>query len=109
MTNFERIKKMNEQELAELIRTFIDCCCCPYTSKCNDTYEEEDCIKNLKEWLKSEYFLTFRDIKVGEKFKIENETYVKILECQRNGELINAVEINSGQLAKVSEDKEIVK
>ena len=110
MTNFERIKKMNEQELAELIETFIDCCNCPYTSKCDDEVgEKEDCIRNLERWLKSEYVLTFRDIKVGEKFKSEDETYIKILECQRNGEYINAVEINSGQLVRFNEDKEIVK
>ena len=110
MTNFERINKMNEQELAEFMESIIDCCGCPYGSKCDDEVgEKEDCIGNLKRWLKSEYVLTFKYIKVGEKFKSEDKTYVKILECYRNGELINAVEINSGQLAGFGEDKEIVK
>lgn len=112
MTNFERIKKMNEQELAELIETFIDCCCCPYGSKCDGDGEDEreDCIGNLTKWLKSEYVLTFRDVKVGERFiSNKDKTYIKILECHRNGELINAVELNSGHLVGFNEDKEIVK
>lgn len=110
MTNFERIKKMNEQELAEFMNSISDCCYCPYASKCDDEVgEKEDCIGNLKKWLKSEYVLTFRDIKVGERFISEDETYIKILECKRNGEYVNAVELNSGQLARFNEDKEIVK
>ena len=109
MTNFERIKKMNEQELAEFIGTFADCYGCPYVNKCNDEVGKEDCIGKLKRWLKSEYVLTFRDVKVGERFISEDKTYIKILECHRNGELINAVELNSGQLTRFNEDKEIVK
>ena len=111
MTNFERIKKMNEQELAEFIETINDCCCCPYGAKCDgEVDKKEDCVRNLKEWLKSEYVLTFRDVKVGERFKSEdNRTYIKVLECERNGSMVNAVEINNGQLARFSEDKEIMK
>lgn len=109
MTNFERINKMNEQELAEFIYSFTDCCDCPYYSKCDCDVEEQNCIKNLKEWLKLEYVLTFRDIKVGERFISEDKTYIKILECHKNGELINAVELNSGQLTRFNEDKEVIK
>ena len=113
MTNFERINKMNEQELAEFIESINDCCYCPYT-KCNCGCErgedsKEGCIRNLREWLKSEYVLTIRDIGVGEKFMSEDKTYVKILECERRGESVNAVEINSGHLAWFDDNKEIVK
>lgn len=49
-TNFERIKAMSIDEMAEMLDYFnIDCTNCPVTLNCNGK-----CYDQLKQWLESE-------------------------------------------------------
>ena len=51
MTNFEKIKNMSIEELANLIFLWIDCTHCPIQLNC---FPSENCIDVCKRWLKSE-------------------------------------------------------
>ena len=58
MTNFERIKNMSIDELAELLDEAVECCC---TTICNDFDRckrnnaiEPICKNHYKKWLESE-------------------------------------------------------
>lgn len=48
MTNLEKIKNMNAEEMAKEIRRF-DCDNCPCVRNCNT-----DCTESIQEWLESE-------------------------------------------------------
>lgn len=60
MTNFEKIKNMSVEELADTMdKTLIDCEVCPICEFCalhnNDTfYEFDSCSESWEQWLKSE-------------------------------------------------------
>ena len=50
-TNYERIKDMTVEEMAEFLRGLnIDCTRCPRRCSCSDT-----CEVTLKNWLEQEY------------------------------------------------------
>ena len=53
MTNGDKIRSMNDEELAEFLDEIIECSCgvCPYEEGCDQEY---DCGKKLTKWLKSE-------------------------------------------------------
>lgn len=57
-TNYERIKNMTVEEMAELIEIVISCGVCPVSEKCLNDYTEcmskDECINNIKQWLQSE-------------------------------------------------------
>lgn len=50
MTNFEKIKSMTLEEMAESANPFF---ACPYGLRCGDC-EDGDCIECTKEWLERE-------------------------------------------------------
>lgn len=56
MTNFEKLKNMSVDQLAEKLNESLVCYCCPIKEFCNecDSTPELDCIDICKEWLKSE-------------------------------------------------------
>ena len=53
MTNYERIKSMSVEEMADYFNEIFDCCNCP-----NDMFLCESngnvCTKYIKQWLESE-------------------------------------------------------
>lgn len=51
MTNIERIKTMNIQELAKF---FGDCFCCEYECPARAVGCYDDCLKAIKNWLERE-------------------------------------------------------
>ena len=56
MNNYERIKNMSIDEMAEFI-AHAECNCCVYEDRdeCNiETDYEEDCINGIKQWLQQE-------------------------------------------------------
>ena len=54
-TNYERLKNMTVQEMAEFIQDIIPCGACPIFENCPDiAISEELCTKKLTKWLKSE-------------------------------------------------------
>lgn len=56
MTNFEKIKNMNIDQLAEKLKESFVCYHCPIKEFCDeyDSTPDLDCIDICKEWLKSE-------------------------------------------------------
>lgn len=48
MTNFEKIKNMSVEELADYISVMLDCRCCP--ANCLNA----ECIVAIEQWLNSE-------------------------------------------------------
>ena len=60
MTNFDKIKNMSVEELADTIaNAMVDCVWCPISEFCalhnNDTTQEFDsCSESWEQWLKSE-------------------------------------------------------
>ena len=60
MTNFEKIKNMSIEELANaLCELVVDCECCPIRDYCNTYINDanpnfEICLDPWKQWLKSE-------------------------------------------------------
>lgn len=53
MSNFEKIKKMSVEELAESF--ILDCNCCIYFEPCIEACDcDYDCKDGIKEWLESE-------------------------------------------------------
>lgn len=53
MTNYDRIKSMNVEEMAEFLFEYFDCDFCPMSAKCK-TQNYENCKKNIKRWLLQE-------------------------------------------------------
>lgn len=56
MKNYEKIKKMTIDEMAEFLRDDCYHCRVPNCPVFNDIEEDtdENCIKNIKQWLESE-------------------------------------------------------
>ena len=56
MTNFERIKEMSVEELADEIYEYVDGLCekCPAYSVCEVISKEHRCQKQIIRWLDSE-------------------------------------------------------
>lgn len=51
MTNYEKIKEMSLEEVAELMGEYADCLFCPMVGKCG-IYDR--CADRWKEWLSQE-------------------------------------------------------
>lgn len=54
MTNFEKIKAMNIEEMAEELSFYIDCGLCPIGKDCTNKYPDLMCKDKIKILLKSE-------------------------------------------------------
>ena len=57
MTNYERIKNMSIEEMAQFINRTeaVPCCSCNYTGhSCGNGSEPEICISEIKKYLESE-------------------------------------------------------
>lgn len=54
MTNFEKIKSMGVDELAEKLNDLFTCDHCPLAEFCDEIIGEMTCTGVLKEWLESE-------------------------------------------------------
>lgn len=56
MTNFEKIKNMSIEEIADKLNSLISSCeCCPIQKFCDKNRENYiGCISILEKWLKSE-------------------------------------------------------
>lgn len=57
MNNFEKIKAMDIDEMAEFLRAVTTTYCeyCPFQYDCDkDEYQDLDCTGFLKQWLESE-------------------------------------------------------
>lgn len=52
-TNYDQIKNMTVDEMAEFLFEYGDCDFCPVSSKCK-IRNYENCKKNIKKWLESE-------------------------------------------------------
>lgn len=54
MTNYEKIKSMSIDEMAEWLYEFNDDSLCEYCYGCNKENEELGCEEYFKQWLESE-------------------------------------------------------
>ena len=56
ITNYERIKNMTVEEMAEFLRTKLACETCPTKCHCIDdlVVNRDKCIRFIKIWLQSE-------------------------------------------------------
>lgn len=54
MTNFEKIKSMSVDELAEKLDDLFSCDHCYFAEFCDENIEGTTCTGVLKEWLESE-------------------------------------------------------
>jgi hypothetical protein len=52
-TNYDRIKSMSVEEMAEFLFEYVDCDFCPVSELCK-TKNYENCKKSLKKWLLQE-------------------------------------------------------
>lgn len=52
MTNADRIRKMTDEELANMWVSYVDCGECPVHKECGMTVQ--DCLRLAFEWLKQE-------------------------------------------------------
>ena len=110
MTNFDRIQKMNEREMAEELSGVIDCNRCPKKDLC-DSGCSSGCISSLFDWLTENIGTPFDELGYGKKFRVNPEDadiYIKIDEitdydcgCVR----WNAVNLKTGILINFSNDK----
>lgn len=54
-TNYERIKAMSVEEMAEWLKQYISCEKCPQSDFCTDNFTTVDeCNEVLENWLESE-------------------------------------------------------
>lgn len=106
MTNFDRIKKMNEAKMALALGSVIDCDCCPKKDSCNHGSTCEDI---LFRWLKEEIGVSFEELSYGQKFRVKPKDaniYIKIEEILDNNDLFwNAINLKTGVPVLFSEDK----
>lgn len=54
MTNFEKIKNMNVNEMADILDKGFNCYGCPIREFCDKNKKNTTCKTVLKKWLKSE-------------------------------------------------------
>ena len=54
MTNYERIKNMSVEEMAEALDVLTPCEHCKYNHKCGQGYPDRVCEQGIKQWLESE-------------------------------------------------------
>lgn len=54
MTNFEKIKNMSVEEMADKLVTVFDCARCPARKFCAENKQIMECESVLKKWLKSD-------------------------------------------------------
>lgn len=53
-TNYERIKSMSLEEMAELMSNITDCYLCPAMKICHDDTTYQECPAEFKQWLETE-------------------------------------------------------
>lgn len=79
MTNLDYIKSLNSSDLINFFEDFFvnKCADCPISCTCNDVLYLS-CKETLDTWLKMERTeRTFKDLKVGDKFKKNGDIYIK--------------------------------
>lgn len=55
MTNYDRIKQMNIEEMSIMLDNFrLDCTYCPASNFCNESFKDEKCSNIVKQWLEME-------------------------------------------------------
>ena len=54
MNNFEQIKSMNVDEMAEFLSNVVYCEMCPISDFCNGDTIYQECPEKFKQWLLSE-------------------------------------------------------
>ena len=54
MTNFDKIKSMNIEEMAKFLSNVVYCEMCPVSKLCNEDTTYQECPEKLKQWLLSE-------------------------------------------------------
>lgn len=55
MTNYDRIKQMSVEEMAEYLSDHWSCIGCAFEKVCDDNlYRYINCHKNIKQWLEQE-------------------------------------------------------
>jgi hypothetical protein len=67
VTNYERIKSMTVEEMADHLIFFNICNCCPLVHMCHCSEEDLDCETQYKNWLRAE-----SEIKHGDNCKGQN-------------------------------------
>ena len=110
MTNFDRIKKMNEIEMADALGEVIDCNCCPKKDPCASSCTS-GCFNSLFDWLTENIGTPFEEVGYGQKFRVnpkDVDIYIKIdeiIDYDCGGVLWNAVNLKTGILINFSNDK----
>lgn len=110
MTNFDRIQKMNEMEMAKALSKVIDCNWCPEKDLC-DSGHNSGCTSALFDWLTENIGTPFEEIGYGQKFRVnpkDVDIYIKIdeiIDYNCGGVLWNAVNLKTGILINFSNDK----
>ena len=54
MTNFDKIKSMNIEEMSEFLSNTVTCVKCPVSDFCDEDTTYQECPERFKQWLLSE-------------------------------------------------------
>lgn len=107
MTNFDKIKKMNEVKMAMALSNVIDCERCPkkdFCRNCGSTCEDV-----LLNWLREEVGTPFEELNFGQKFRVnpkDANIYIKIDEILDCNDLSwNAINLKTGLSVFFPQDK----
>lgn len=107
LTNYQLIKEMNKEQLAEFLDSVCDCSSCPCNEECVGTDEKGKCNRNFLKWLEAENDkLCFGDLKVGDKFRTFYGEYIKttLVNVDSDDIHINTVNLQTGNLMWLSSD-----
>lgn len=117
LTNFQLIKEMTKEQLAEFLDSICDCGECPCVEECVGVDKRGKCNATFLKWLEAESEkLCFGDLRVGDKFRtfggIYDGEFMKttavIDYCDGKGEgdniSINTVDLQTGNLLWLPSD-----
>ena len=107
MTNFDRIQRMNEEQMTLFLGAKIDCGNCPKRDSCKNS--NLSCFDNLINWLKEDIGITFNELNHGQTFRVnpkDENIYIKTAEIIDRYDLIwNGVNLKTGLPVIFSEDE----
>lgn len=105
LTNYQLIKEMNKEQLAEFLNRVCDCSECPCVEECVEVDKDTKCVKNFLKWLEAESDkLCFGDLKIGDKFKTFYGEYIKTTFVKSDDVHINTADLQTGNLIWLSSD-----
>ena len=111
LTNFQLIKEMNKEQLAEFLDRLSDCENCPCVDECVGVDKSGKCNMNFLKWLEAESEkLCFGDLRIGDKFRtfcgVYDGEFMKTTIVNYDGDdvHINTVDLQTGNLLWLPSD-----